>query len=80
MPRVLDLRVATEQRIAHCELEKRKAIRKAKFELLTARKLAKQWDNRELTYQNWQRWQEKLLHAFWNGSLQRRLEEITRLG
>ncbi len=62
------------------ELETRKAIRKAKLQLQTARKLDRQWNNRELTDQSWQRWQEKLLHAYWDGSLQRRLEEITRLG
>jgi hypothetical protein len=62
------------------ELETRKTIRKAKFDLHAAKKLARQWDDGELTYQNWQRWQEKLLRAFWDGSLQRRFEAIARLG
>ena len=60
------------------ELEKRTAIRKAKFELRTGTKLALQLDDGELTHGNWQRWQETLVHAYWDGSLRRRLEEVTR--
>ena len=62
------------------ELQTRTAIRKATFQLQTAKKLARQWENRELTHQNLQRWQEKLLRAYSDGSLQRRLGELTRLG
>jgi hypothetical protein len=62
------------------EQETRTAIRKAKFKLHTATKLSRQWNNRELTSQNWQHWQAKLLHDYWNGSLQRGLKEVTRLG
>jgi hypothetical protein len=59
------------------EHETRTATYKAKDELRIAKKLAMQWDNRALTSQNMKPWQEKLLHDYWNGSLQRRL---TRLG
>ena len=62
------------------EHETRTATRKAKSDLQNAKKLAMQWDNRTLTFQNWKPWQEKLLDAYWDGSLQRRLEEVTRLG
>ena len=60
------------------EQETRTATRKAKFDLQTAKKLAGQWNNGTLTYLNWQLWQATLLHAYWDGSLQRRLEEVTR--
>ncbi len=58
------------------EVEMRTAIRKAKFELRTGRKLAREWDTGELTAGTWQRWQERLLGAYWDGSLQRHVEEI----
>ena len=60
------------------EQETRTVTRKAKFDLQTAKKLAGQWNNGTLTYLNWQLWQATLLHAYWDGSLQRRLEEVTR--
>ena len=62
------------------KLETRKTSRKAKFDLQNAKELDKQWTNRELTPHNWKHWQRKLLHAYWDGSLQNNLEEIARLG
>ena len=58
------------------ELATRKEIRDAKLDLITARKLAKQWDDYTLTYYSCRPWQYKLLHVYWNGSLQQRFEEL----
>ena len=60
------------------EQETRRAIRRAKRDIRTAKDLARQWENYILTARNWQRWQENLLRAYWNGSLHRRLEEVSR--
>jgi hypothetical protein len=62
------------------ELETRTATRKAKFDMRTARQLDARWSAGWLTFRNCHRWQEKLLHAFWDGSLQRRLEELSSQG
>ena len=70
--------------VAHCEsglaateLETRTATRQAKFNIRNARNL----NAREtLTFTNWHRWRKKLLHALWDGSLQRRLEELSSQG
>ena len=59
------------------EQETRTSIRKAKFDIRTAKNLARQWDDYTLTSRNWHRWQENLLRAYWDGSLQRRLEELS---
>ena len=56
----------------------RRAIRRAKRDIRTAKDLARQWDNYILTAGNWQRWQENLLRAYWNGLLHRRLREVSR--
>ena len=60
--------------------ETRTAARKAKDDIRTATNLDKQWRNGTLTHRNWQRWQEKLLLAYWDGLLQRRLEELPSQG
>jgi hypothetical protein len=60
------------------ELETQAAIRKTRLELQNAKKLHRQWENKELTNQNWRSWQETLLLTYWDGSLQRRLEEMIR--
>ena len=66
-----------ESGLTAAELETRTATRQAKFNIRNARNLnARQ----TLTFTNWHRWQRKLLHALWDGSLQRRLEEISSQG
>ena len=62
------------------EQETRTAIRKTRFDIRTAKNLEKQWNDYTLTYHNWHRWQENLLRAYWDGSLQRRLEELSSQG
>ena len=62
------------------EHEARAAIRKAKYDMRTATQLAAQWDKKELTYHSCQNWQFRVLSIYWNGSLQRRLEELTAGG
>ena len=62
------------------EQETRAATRKAKFDMRTAKELAKQWDTGTLTWNNCYPWQLKLLEAYWNGSLHERLREVTSQG
>ena len=57
------------------EQETRRATRKAKFDIRTARALDRRWKDRTLTFKNWVRWQEDLLSAYWDGSLQRRVDD-----
>jgi len=57
------------------EQETRRATRKAKSDIRTARALDRQWNDRTLTCKDWVRWQEDLLRAYWYGSLDRRLKE-----
>ena len=52
-------------------------VRNAKLELAKATPLAAKWQKGTLTYDNSQTWQFNLLHAYWNGSLQRRVRELT---
>ena len=59
------------------EHQTRAYIRKTKFDMRTATRLAKQWDKRELTYQSCQDWQFALLCAYWDGSLQQRVNDLT---
>ena len=61
------------------ELETRKTIREAKYDLHTAKKLARQWNCGELTRQNCAPWQERLLRAYWNGSLEQDLKQMSEL-
>ena len=62
------------------EQETRAATRKAKFDMRTAKELAKQWDTGTLTWNNCYPWQIKVLEAYWNGSLHERLREGTSGG
>ena len=62
------------------EQERRRAIRKAKSDIRTAKNLARQWDNYTVTYETLQRWQEKLLQAHWDGSLEQHLKELSSQG
>ena len=62
------------------EQETRAATRKAKFDMRTAKELAKQWNNRTLTWDNCRGWQKQLLEAYWNGSLDERLREVASQG
>ena len=73
--------------VAHCqtgltatELETRAAIRKAKADMRLAGRLAVQWNKKELTYHSCHAWQFTLLSAYWDGSLQRNLDELTAGG
>ena len=61
---------ATEQEI-------RTHARKVRFDMHTAKKLARQWDERTLTAKTWKPWQERLLRAYWDGSLHQRRQEIS---
>ena len=62
------------------ELETRTATRKAKLDMRTARQLEARWIAGWLTFGNCHHWQDKLLHAFWDGLLHRRLEELSSQG
>ena len=62
------------------EQETRAATRKAKFDMRTAKELAKQWNNRTLTWDKCRRSQQHLLEAYWNGSLEKRLREVASQG
>ena len=59
------------------EQQTRATNRKAKSDVRTAEQLAKQWKNRELTYNNCSPKQYELLEAYWDGSLEARLKHIT---
>ena len=69
-----------ESGLTATELETRTATRKAKLDMRTARQLEARWIAGWLTFGNCHHWQEKLLHAFWDGSLHRRLEELSSQG
>jgi hypothetical protein len=69
-----------ESGLTATELEARTATRQAKLDIRTARKLAARWNAGILTSRNLQPRQDELLHAFWDGSLQRRLEELASEG
>ncbi len=69
-----------ESGLTVAELETRTATRKAKFDMRTARQLEARWIAGWLTLRDCHRWQWELLHAFWDGSLQRRLEELSSQG
>ena len=58
------------------ELQRNKDLRQAKLNLHTAKDLAKKWETRQITYSTLQNWEWKLLQAFWDGSLQRRVEQL----
>ena len=73
-------RIHEESGLTATEQETRTATRKAKFDMRTARNLVTQWNDGTLTSRNWQHRQEKLLHAYWDGSLQRRLDELSSQG
>ena len=67
-----------ESGLTATEHETRKAIRKAKFDIRTARNLNRQWNDGTLTYLSWR--QARLLNAYCDGSLQRRLEQLSSQG
>ena len=58
------------------EQETRAAMLKAKFDMRTAKVLAKQYNNRTLTLDKRRRWQKQPLEVYWNGSLDERLREV----
>ena len=59
------------------EQETRATNRKAKFEMRIAKQLAKEYDTGVLTMDNCHHWQFKLLQAYWEGSLHKRLRQVT---
>ena len=67
-----------ETGLTAAEQETREAIRRAKGDIRTAKYLATQWEAHSLM--PGLLWQQTLLHAYWNGSLDRRLEEVSRQG
>ena len=69
-----------ESGLTATELEARTATRQAKLDIRTAMKLAARWNAGILKSRNLQLRQDELLHAFWDGSLQRRLEELESEG
>jgi hypothetical protein len=58
------------------EQETRAATLNAKFDMRTAIELAKQYNNRTLTWEKRRHWQKQLLDDYWNGSLSERLREV----
>ena len=58
------------------ERETRAAARKAKYDMRTAKDLARQWQSRSLTWGICYPWQRQLLNAYWNGSLHARLRQV----
>ena len=67
-----------ETGLTAAEQETREAIRRAKGDIRTAKYLATQWEAHSVM--PGLLWQQNLLHAYWNGSLDRRLEEVSRQG
>ena len=59
------------------EQKARAAVRKSKFDMQTAKALAKRLNNRPLTLQSCQQWQRTLLAAYWGGWLQERSNAAT---
>ena len=62
--------------LTETELQTKKELRLAKLNLHTAKELAKKWEARQITYQYIRHWEFKLLQEYWDGSLQRRVEEL----
>ena len=62
--------------LTETELQAKKERRAAKLDLRTAEALAKKWNARQITCQTATSWELELLHAFWDGSLQKRLAEL----
>ena len=62
------------------EQKTRAAIRKAKFDMRTAKALAKQWADGTLTGNSCCHWQTTLLRAYWDGSLRKHSNEATSQG
>ena len=66
--------------ISATEQETRAAIRKAKYDLRTAKGLAKEHRQGRLTENNSRKWQKQLLEAYWNGSLAQKVIDVTSGG
>ena len=69
-----------ESGLTATELQTRTATRIGMYDIRVARGLAERWANGALTSSNCQPWQEKLLRAYWDGSLQRCLKELPGQG
>ena len=66
-------RTATEQALQHFRV-----INKTKAAIRTAKELDEKWHAGTLTATTWYPWQRRLLTAFWNGSLDRRLKNLVK--
>ena len=53
------------------------AIRNAKYDMRTAKNLARLWHGDTLTSTTWTQPQDNLLRAYWNGSLHQRVENLS---
>ena len=63
--------------LTEAELQAKKELRNAKLRLHTAKDLAKKWEARQITYQTSRTWEFNLLLEFWNGSLDKRVRELS---
>ena len=63
--------------LTETELQAKKELRVAKLNLHTAKDLEKKWDAYQITYQTSKTWEFKLLQALWNGSLEKRVAELS---
>ena len=59
------------------EQETRAAARKARYDMRTAKSLVLQWHTGTRTWETCYRWERRLIEAYWNGSLDARLREVT---
>ena len=62
--------------LTETELQTKKELRLAKLNLHTAKDLAKKWEARQITWGTVRNWEFKLLQAFWDGSLEKRVAEL----
>ena len=62
--------------LTETELQAKKELRQAKLNLHIGKDLAKKWEAYQITYPTVKNWEYKLLHAFWDRSLHRRVEEL----
>ena len=62
------------------EYQIRQVTRKAKHDMRTAKELNKEISNGTLTVNNMRHWQQKLLKAYANGDLLKRVQEATSAG
>ena len=69
-----------ESGLTATEQETKAAIRKAQKDIRTAKELATEYRHGTLKLETCRHWQKQLLEAYWNGSLDKRLREVTSGG